>query len=108
MGDTQGAEQTLKAALEKNEAWLPAYTGLASMQAGDISKQIEIFEEGMQAIPGNQQLGLLLGTAYEREGRIDDAIEMYEALLAENPEMPAVVNNFAALIAGLSSGTDKS
>ena len=99
LGDTQGAEQTLKAALEKNEAWLPAYTGLASMQAGDIGKQIEIFEEGMQAIPGNQQLGLLLGTAYEREGRIDDAIEMYEALLAENPEMPAVVNNFAALIA---------
>ena len=99
LGDTQGAGQTLQAALEKNEAWLPAYTGLASMQAGDISKQIEIFEEGMQAIPGNQQLGLLLGTAYEREGRIDDAIEMYEALLAQNPDLPAVVNNLAALIA---------
>ena len=98
-GDTLGAEQTLQAALEKNEAWLPAYTGLASMQAGDISKQIEIFEEGMQAIPGNQQLGLLLGTAYEREGRIDDAIEMYEALLAQNSDMPAVVNNLVALIA---------
>jgi tetratricopeptide (TPR) repeat protein len=98
-GNNQAAEQTLKAALEKNEAWLPAYTGLASMQAGDIGKQIEIFKEGMQAIPGNQQLGLLLGTAYEREGRIDEAIEMYEGLLEQNPDMPAVVNNLAALIA---------
>jgi tetratricopeptide (TPR) repeat protein len=98
-GDVQAAEQTLKSALQKNEAWLPAYTGLASMQTGDIGKQIEIFEEGMEAIPGNQQLGLLLGTAYEREGRIDDAIEMYEGLLKQNPDMPAVVNNLAALIA---------
>jgi len=98
-GNSQAAEQTLKAALEKNEAWLPAYTGLASMQAGDIGKQIEIFKEGMQAIPGNQQLGLLLGTAYEREGRIDEAIEMYEGLLEQNSDMPAVVNNLAALVA---------
>ncbi|MDG1462267.1 MAG: tetratricopeptide repeat protein [Gammaproteobacteria bacterium] len=98
-GDVQAAEQTLKSALQKNEAWLPAYTGLASMQADDIGKQIEIFEDGMKAIPGNQQLGLLLGTAYEREGRIEEAIEMYEGLLEQNPDMPAVVNNLAALIA---------
>jgi len=98
-GDVAGAEQTLMAALEKNEAWLPAYTGLASMQSGDINKQIEIYEQGIEAIPGNQQLGLLLGTAYEREGRIDDAIEMYQGLLEQNPDMPAVVNNLGALIA---------
>jgi len=98
-GDMTGAEQTLKDALAKNEAWLPAYTGLASMQSDDIGAQIEIYEQGIQAIPGNQQLGLLLGTAYEREGRIDDAIEMYEGLLEQNPDMPAVVNNLAALIA---------
>jgi len=98
-GDMQGAEQTLKGALQKNEAWLPAYTGLASMQSDDIGAQIEIYEQGIEAIPGNQQLGLLLGTAYEREGRIDDAIEMYEGLLEQNPDMPAVVNNLAALVA---------
>jgi len=98
-GDMQGAEQTLTSALEKNEAWLPAYTGLAAMQSGDIGKQIEIYEQGIAAIPGNQQLGLLLGTAYEREGRIDDAIDMYRGLLEENPDMPAVANNLAALVA---------
>jgi len=98
-GNMQAAEQTLKEALQKNEAWLPAYTGLASMQTDDINAQIEIFEEGMEAIPGNQQLGLLLGTAYEREGRIDEAIDMYEGLLQQNAEMPAVANNLAALLA---------
>jgi tetratricopeptide (TPR) repeat protein len=41
----------------------------------------------------------LLGTAYERSGRIDDAIAAYEEILAVTPELPAVANNLAALIA---------
>ncbi|MGI9289995.1 MAG: tetratricopeptide repeat protein, partial [Gammaproteobacteria bacterium] len=68
-------------------------------QGGDVGAQIDIYKRGLAAMPGSQELALLLGTAYERSGRIDDAINAYEEILAENPELPAVANNLAALLA---------
>ena len=44
-------------------------------------------------------MALLLGTALERNGRIEDAIAAYESSLAANSELPAVANNLAALLA---------
>jgi len=48
---------------------------------------------------------LLLGTAYERSGEIEEAIVSYEKALAVNPESPAVANNLAALLADYRTDT---
>ena len=98
-GDAVAAEKILEATLDTNESWLPAYTALAGLQDGDVGAQIDIYKRGLTAMPGNQEMALLLGTAYERSGRIDDAIAAYEEILEVNPESLAVANNLAALIA---------
>lgn len=98
-GDLEAAEQVLQSTLDANESWLPAYTALAGLQSGDVAAQISTYKKGLAAVPDSQELVLLLGTAYERSGRVEDAIASYEEALAANPEMPAVANNLAALIA---------
>jgi tetratricopeptide (TPR) repeat protein len=98
-GDALAAEKVLESALDSDDAWLPAYTALASLQGGDVGAQIDIYKRGLAAMPGSQEMALLLGTAYERSGRIDEAIAAYEEILAVTPELPAVANNLAALIA---------
>lgn len=98
-GDEVAAEQILESALDTNESWLPAYTALAGLQDGNVGAQIDIYKRGLMAMPGNQEMALLLGTAYERSGRVDDAIAAYEEILEINPESLAVANNLAALIA---------
>jgi len=98
-GEAGEAEAVFEAALADNESWLPAYTALAGLQSGDISAQIDTYKRGLEALPGSQELALLLGTAYERNGQIDAAIASYEEALAINPDQPAVANNLAALLA---------
>jgi tetratricopeptide (TPR) repeat protein len=98
-GDAVAAEQMLESTLDSDESWVPAYTALAGLQEGDVGAQIDIYKRGLNAMPGSQEMALLLGTAYERSGRIDDAIAAYEEILAVDPELPAVANNLAALLA---------
>lgn len=98
-GDAGAAEALFESTLAENESWLPAYTALAGLQGGDVSAQIDIYKRGLEAVPNSQELVLLLGTAYERNGQIDDAIASYEEALRANPNLPAVANNLAALLA---------
>jgi tetratricopeptide (TPR) repeat protein len=98
-GDAVAAQEVFESTLDANNNWLPAYTALAGLQGGDVGAQIDIYKRGLAAMPGSQELALLLGTAYERSGRIEDAITAYEDILAETPDLPAVANNLAALLA---------
>ncbi len=98
-GDTGAAREIFEAALSDNADWLPAYTALAGLASEDPDAQIDVYKRGLAAMPESQELALLLGTAYEREGRYEDAIAAYENVLAGNPDMQVVANNLAALLA---------
>jgi tetratricopeptide (TPR) repeat protein len=98
-GDEGAAQKIFESTLQANENWLPGYTALAGMAGDDISAQIDIYKRGLEAMPESQEMALLLGTAYERTGRIDEAIAAYEEVLRDNPDLPAVANNLAALLA---------
>ena len=98
-GDQGAATQVFESTLESDQGWLPAYTALAGLQSGNLSAQIDTYKRGLQALPDSQELVLLLGTAYERSGDVESAIESYTEALAKNPEMQAVANNLAALLA---------
>jgi len=50
-------------------------------------------------MPASQELALLLGTAYEHEGKYEEAIAAYEKVLAVDADLLAVRNNLAALLA---------
>ncbi len=74
------------------------YLGLGRLQKEDPEAQIELYERGLRLVPGQPQLTAKLGQAYEHGGRIDEAISIYEALIEENPNSPAAINNLAALL----------
>jgi tetratricopeptide (TPR) repeat protein len=104
-GNPDEAQKIFESTLAANESWLPAYTALAGLQSGDISSQIDTYKRGLEAVPASQELVLLLGTAYERSGQIEEAIGSYERALTVNPESPAVANNLAALLADYRTDT---
>ena len=97
-GDTDAAREIFETALSNQSDWLPAYAALASLDSDNPQAQIDLYQRGLQASPGNQQMALLLGSAYERSGEIEKAITTYEEALATNPDMPIVANNLAALL----------
>ena len=99
-GNESAAAEMLESTLQSDESWLPGYTALAGLQGDDVAAKIDIYKRGLEALPGSQELALLLGTAYERNGRTEDAIATYQNALASDPELPAVANNLAALFSG--------
>ena len=98
-GDITAAKDLIESTLSSNEEWLPAYTTLAGMQGSDVDAQINIYKRGLEAMPASQELALLLGTAYEHEGKYEEAIAAYEKVLAVDADLLAVRNNLAALLA---------
>jgi tetratricopeptide (TPR) repeat protein len=98
-GETTAAREVFESTLTENQEWLPAYTALAGLNQADLGAQIDVYKRGLDAVPGSQELALLLGTAYERNGQYEDAISTYAEALRANPEMQAVANNMAALLA---------
>jgi len=98
-GEEGAAREVFEAALSDKSDWLPAYTALASMEPADSEAQIELYQRGLEAAPNNQQMALLLGSAYERGGEFEKAIATYEEALVASPDMPIVANNLAALLA---------
>ena len=104
-GNPEEAQKIFESTLASDESWLPAYTALAGLQSGNVASQIDTYKRGLEAVPESQELVLLLGTAYERSGEIEEAIVSYEKALAVNPESPAVANNLAALLADYRTDT---
>ena len=97
-GDKEEAREIFESTLTNQSDWLPAYAALAGLDADDTQAQIEIYKRGLEASPGNPQMTLLLGTAFERRGEHEKAIALYEEALGENPNLPIVANNLAALL----------
>jgi tetratricopeptide (TPR) repeat protein len=74
------------------------WVAMAGLNSEDPAKRIEAYQRGLAANPGDAQLGMLLGSEYERAGRMDDAIIHYEQLLAVNPKLDLAANNLASLL----------
>jgi tetratricopeptide (TPR) repeat protein len=105
-GNPDAGKEMIESALQSDADWLPGYTTLAGLQAGDLSAQIGTYRRGLEAMPDSQELVLLLGTAYEKNDQIDEAIAAYEEALKVKPDSPAVANNLAALLADYRTDTD--
>jgi tetratricopeptide (TPR) repeat protein len=76
----------------------PAYLVLASLYPDDPETRIAAYRRGLTALPGDSQLGFELGAEYQRLGRRDEAIALFEELLVANPTLDWVRNDLAATL----------
>ncbi|RMF94576.1 MAG: tetratricopeptide repeat protein [Gammaproteobacteria bacterium] len=70
----------------------------ANLYRDDSKRLLKILRDGLAANPGHEDLAVLIGAVLERDGRIDDAIAHYRAVLAGYPERDRVANNLASLL----------
>jgi Flp pilus assembly protein TadD len=68
------------------------------MAANDGAGAIAAYQAGVKAAPGEPQVAAELAYLYERLGRIDDAIGLYESMYRRDPRAQAVANNLAMLL----------
>ena len=94
------AEAGFRSAIAKSPAWTSPYRGLAAVQlaGGKTDAAIQTLREGMGATKQSPVLITDLAAVYERYGRIDDGVALYEGLLKANPEATALANNLAMLL----------
>jgi tetratricopeptide (TPR) repeat protein len=79
--------------------WYP-YRNLASARLAqkDVPGALAAFEAGIKAAPAEPQLVVELAAYYEKHGRANDAIALYETLYKNNPHLQLAANNLAMLL----------
>jgi len=75
-----------------------AYVGLAGLSPPGSDERFAVLAEGHARNPGDPQLGLALGSADEKRGAYEDAIKVYETVLAAGGGNDFIVNNLAVLL----------
>ena len=100
-GDPKGGARSYEAALKVDPKLLPAYHGLAMVNAvqKNIPAAFEWVDRGLKVVPNDFGLRLTRAGLLESEGRNEEAIQTYEALLVERPQAAVVANNLASLLA---------
>ena len=91
--------------VQNPESFLP-YQALASLYSNDLATQISIYRRGFDAIPDKENIGLLLATAYGNAGEYENRIEIYETILAINPDNIRAINNLAVSLLDHRSDTE--
>ncbi len=96
-----GAIQLFRDLLEENDqregVWRALYT--VTLRIGDVAGASAVLDEALAAIPESPNLAWARAGEYEREGKIDQAIAIYEDLYTKLPNSPIVANNLASMIA---------
>lgn len=97
-------EQLTKAKDLMPQWWVP-YRGLmgAKVALGDVAGATAVCQEGLRHIPFDPVLTQQLAALYEKQGRVDDAISTYSALLAHNPQLDFAANDLSLLLVSYKS-----
>ena len=100
-GQTNLAEQAFLQAASLRQEWNLPYLNLAKARiaTGDPRGAVEAFREGLLHSPDDKRLMFGLATAYQFAGDYAALADTYEALLERDPQLDAVANNFASVIA---------
>ncbi len=87
-------------AISLNEKLLNPYVNLANLQIYTLKNPdegIETYQKALKALPGNEQVQILLALAYERQGNTDEAKQIYQSVLKANPNNAAAKSNLDRL-----------
>ena len=99
-GRTDEARETLAQVIETSGGWWLPYRTLArSYVEAEPERAIEVLEKGLAEVAAPANIGIELATLYERLERVDDAIGVYEKMIAANRHSDLIANNLAMLLA---------
>ena len=99
-GDSQAAAVSFEQAISFAPHWWMPYRGLAlaHLSAKRQDMAVQTLESGFKATDGAAALGNDLASLYERLGRPNDAIRVYESMIERDPRSTLVANNLAMLL----------
>lgn len=94
------AEQAFKTAIERAPKWWTPYQGLSNAESiqGNSAEAIATLQSGISKVENPSTLQLELAGLFERSGKPEDAIRLYEAALRKDPHSDLVANNLAMLL----------
>jgi predicted Zn-dependent protease len=100
-GKVGAARETLQAAIHNDPKDPVPYQVLVNvlMAAREENEASAVVERGLQAVPTDFGLRLSRAVLLHHHGKTDEAIAVYESLLAERPNAVIAANNLAALLA---------
>lgn len=98
--DYPAAQKQFATAIELAPKWAVPRRNLARAQlgAGDAAAAMKTLEAGIEATSYEPSLVSDLASLYETKGRPDDAIKLYDALLAKRSHQELAENNLAMLL----------
>jgi len=97
-GDANTARRLYEEVIERTPQFANAYLAIARTHDGDPEAQATVYRRGLESLPGNSQLGILLGSIHEQSAEYEAAIEVYERVLESNPDAMIIRNNLAATL----------
>ncbi|MEQ1560273.1 MAG: tetratricopeptide repeat protein [Methyloglobulus sp.] len=76
------------------------YETLASihLEKKEANKAIAALIKGLENIPNQPRLGLILASAYDQTGDYAKALDAYDTLVAKHPDLDIAVNNLVSLL----------
>jgi Tfp pilus assembly protein PilF len=97
---TADAIAAFKSAIDREPAYWPPYRNLAVAQSidRDNDRAIATLRSGIGAVTSPEPLETELALLYERIGKSDEAIGVYEDALRRNPNSDVIDNNLAMLL----------
>jgi tetratricopeptide (TPR) repeat protein len=100
MGRTADAKAAFGAAIERVPKWRIPYQSLARAQAAnkDLAGAAATLQAGILKADSSDPLQTDLGLLFERMGKPDEAMQMYDAALHKNPRADVAANNLAMLL----------
>ncbi len=97
-GRVDAAREALRDFVAAQPAAVGAYLALAGLYPPDSAERLSVLAEAHGRNPADPRIGLALGAAHERRQAYEDAIRVYEEVLAAGVRNDYIVNNLAVLL----------
>jgi tetratricopeptide (TPR) repeat protein len=99
--NTSEAKAAFTEAIARTPKWWKPYRGLASAETSDkqTDEAIAALQKGEAVVDQPMELSAQRAALLETEGKSDEAIQTYEALVKRYPQSDLVANNLAMLLA---------